>query len=79
VDQGTLQTSYEKLRADAAVDVDKVSKAQYGEKLGERLKELHERLVTQRWRHQPLRRVEIPKDDWKTRAIGIRTVEDKVV
>ena len=79
VDVGALHRAYERVRGDAAVGVDKVSKTQYGDKLGERLRELHERLVTQRWRHQPLLRVEIPKEDGKTRPIGISTVEDKVV
>jgi group II intron reverse transcriptase/maturase len=79
IDERALRRSYERLRSDAAVGVDGVSKAEYGEKLGERLKELHERLKSFRWRHQALRRVEIPKEDGKRRPIGISTVEDKVV
>ena len=59
--------------------VDGVSKAAYGEQLGGRLKALHQRLKAQRWRHQPLRRVQIPKEGGKRRPIGISTVEDKIV
>lgn len=79
VDIEALHRSYQRLRADAAVGVDKQSKSQYGTQLGEQLKNLHERLRTHRWKHQPLLRVDIPKGDGKTRPIGLSTVEDKIV
>ena len=43
------------------------------------LADLHERLRSKRYRHQPIRRVHIPKDKGKTRPIGISTIEDKMV
>ena len=43
------------------------------------LQDLHERMKTRRYRHQPIRRVHIPKDNGKTRPIGISTFEDKIV
>lgn len=79
IDEGALRRSYERIRADAATGVDGVSKAQYGQQLDERLKDLHERLRTHRWRHQPLRKVEIPKEDGTKRPLGLSTVEDKIV
>ena len=42
--------------------------------------DLHERLKTKRYRHQPIRRVHIPKEKkGQTRPIGISATEDKVV
>lgn len=32
-----------------------------------------------KYRHQPIRRASVPKEDGKTRPIGVSTVEDKVV
>jgi hypothetical protein len=67
------------MRKDAAVGVDGMDKAAYGEELQERLQDLHARLVSKRYRHQPIRRVHIPKAQGKTRPIGISAVEDKLV
>ena len=59
--------------------VDGVTKEQYGQDLEGNLRDLHERLVSKRYRHQPIRRVHIPKDNGKTRPIGISAFEDKLV
>jgi len=40
---------------------------------------LHTRLRTKRYRHGPIKRVNIPKDRNTDRPIGISTIEDKVV
>jgi group II intron reverse transcriptase/maturase len=61
------------------VGVDGVTKEQYGQELERNLRDLHERLVSKRYRHQPIRRVHIPKDKGKTRPIGISAFEDKLV
>jgi group II intron reverse transcriptase/maturase len=71
--------AYRRMRKDAAVGVDGVTKEQYGQALEDNLRDLHERMVAKRYRHQPIRRVRIPKDNGKTRPIGISAFEDKLV
>jgi RNA-directed DNA polymerase len=79
IDVPALMRSYRRMRKDAAVGVDGVTKEQYGQDLERSLHDLHERLVSKRYRHQPIRRVHIPKDKGKTRPIGISAFEDKLV
>lgn len=79
VDEAALKRAYGRLRKDAAVGVDGVTVEAYGEGLAENLRALRERMKAGRYRHQPIRRVHIPKEDGRTRPIGISTTEDKVV
>jgi group II intron reverse transcriptase/maturase len=61
------------------VGVDGVTVEQYGQQLEVNVRALHQRMKAGKYRHQPIRRVHIPKDGGKTRPIGISTVEDKIV
>jgi group II intron reverse transcriptase/maturase len=79
IDVPALERAYRRQRADAAVGVDGVTKEQYGRELAANLQGLHARLKAQRYRHQPIRRVHIPKGQGKTRPIGISAFEDKLV
>jgi RNA-directed DNA polymerase len=79
LDADALERAYRRIRKDAAVGVDGVTKEQYGEHLESNLQGLHERLRSKRYRHQPILRVHIPKAPGKTRPIGISTTEDKIV
>lgn len=79
VDVEALGRALRRIRMDAAVGVDGITKEQYGRRLEENLQGLHERLRAMRYRHQPIRRVHIPKERGKRRPIGIPTVEEKVV
>jgi RNA-directed DNA polymerase len=79
VDEAALGRAFTRIRKDAAVGVDGITKEQYGQHLEENLRGLHERLKSMRYRHQPIRRVHIPKAKGKTRPIGISSVEDKIV
>ena len=79
IDPASLRRAFHRQRPGAAVGVDGVSKADYEQDLEVRLRALHERLRS--GRHQPIRRVHLPKEGRKgqTRPIGISCFEDKLV
>ena len=79
IDVEALARAYHRIRKNAAIGVDGVSKEEYGQELEKNLQNLHERLKTKKYRHQPIRRAHIPKSGNQTRPIGISTVEDKIV
>jgi group II intron reverse transcriptase/maturase len=61
------------------VGVDGITVEQYGEQLAANLQTLRARMKAGQYRHQPIRRVNIPKENGATRPIGVSTVEDKIV
>ena len=61
IDIAALRRAYDRQRKDAAVGVDGMTKTEYGQNLAERLKDLHQRLVSKQYRHQPIRRVTSPR------------------
>jgi group II intron reverse transcriptase/maturase len=79
IDEEALERAYGRIRKDAAAGVDGITKEQYGQELKRNVASLHARMKTMRYRHQPLRRVYIPKGKGATRPIGISSVEDKIV
>jgi len=79
IDAELLSGAFARIHKDAAVGVDGTTKEQYGQELEKNLQNLHQRLKAKRYRHQPIRRVHIPKEKGKTRPIGVSTIEDKVV
>jgi group II intron reverse transcriptase/maturase len=79
IDEPALVRAYEGLRKSAAIGVDGVTVEQYGQELSANLRSLHDRMKAGTYRHQPIRRVHIPKDGGKTRPIGVSTTEDKIV
>src|SRR5450432_3647622 len=79
MDVPALVRAHDRQRKNAAVGVDGVTKEEYGQDLESRLADLHRRLVSKQYRHQPIRRVHIPKDGGMTRPIGISAFEDKLV
>jgi RNA-directed DNA polymerase len=79
LDEPALVRAYRRLRKDAAVGVDGVTVDEYGQRLEDKVRALHRRMKAGQYRHQPIRRVHIPKEGSKTRPIGVSTVEDKIV
>src|SRR5260370_41751685 len=62
IDEPALARAYDGLRKNAGVGVDGVTVNQYGEELAANLRSLHDRMKAGKYRHQPIRRVHIPKD-----------------
>jgi RNA-directed DNA polymerase len=80
IDEQFLAEAYARLKSDAAVGVDGITKEQYGQELQSKLRDLHERLKSGRYRLQPILRVHILKEKkGLRRPIGISATEDKVV
>src|SRR6185436_4809592 len=79
IDEPALDRAYRSLRRDAAVGVDDVTVEEYGGQLAANLQALRAKMKAEQYRHQPIRRVNIPKENGATRPIGVSTVEDKIV
>jgi len=79
IDEEALKRAFDRIRKGAAIGVDGITKEQYGVTLDENVRALRERMRAGKYRHQPIRRVHIPKERGKTRPIGISSIEDKVV
>ena len=74
-----LRACFESLDGKKAIGVDGVTNEEYGKKLEENLEELHRRLRQVTYRPQPVRQVEIPKEDGSMRRLGISCTEDKII
>lgn len=79
MDEDFLTEAFHQLRKDAAAGIDEVTATEYGVNLGERIKDLHRRMVLGEYRAQPARRVWIPKGDGGQRPLAILVLEDKIV
>ena len=79
MDEDFLTEAFHQLRKDAAAGIDKVTATEYGVNLGERIKDLHRRMVLGEYRAQPARRVWIPKGNGGQRPLAILVLEDKIV
>ena len=74
-----LYEAFRSLRKDASAGVDQVTYEDYAKQAVENIQGLWEKLKGKTYRAQPLRRIYIPKEDGKQRAISIPALEDKIV
>ena len=79
IDKEMLRSCHVAMDGSKAKGINGVSKADYEEHLDENLDGLVERLKRKAYYPQPARRVEIPKDNGKTRPLSIYCYEDKLV
>ena len=79
MDEDFLTEAFYQLRKDAAAGIDEMTATEYAVNLGERIADLHRRLVAWEYRAQPARRVWIPKGDGGQRPLAILVLEDKIV
>jgi RNA-directed DNA polymerase len=79
MDEDFLTEAFYQLRKDAAAGIDEMTVTEYAVNLGERIADLHRRLVAREYRAQPARRVWIPKGDGGQRPLAILVLEDKIV
>jgi group II intron reverse transcriptase/maturase len=78
VDIDWLREAAARTRKDGAPGVDGQTGEAYNENLEENLRSLHARIRANTYEAPPVRGVEIPKGDGKTRLLGIPTYEDKI-
>lgn len=74
-----LKDCHAKMDKDKAVGIDGVTKEEYSQKLDENLADLIDRMKRKAYHPKSARRVEIPKDNGKTRPLSIYCYEDKLV
>jgi RNA-directed DNA polymerase len=74
-----LEEAYRAIRPGAAPGVDGVTWRDYGQDLGENLRDLHARVHRGAYRAKPSRRSYIPKADGRLRSLGVASLEDKIV
>ncbi len=79
IDYDLLNEAYRLTRKDGAPGVDKVTAKDYAADLERNLRDLHERLKSNRYVAPPVERVWIEKEGGKKRPIGKPCYEDKIV
>jgi len=74
-----MHTAFARVRKDSAPGIDGVTAAEYAKNLGANLADLLERAKSGRYKAPPVKRTWIPKNEHELRAIGIPTLEDKIL
>jgi len=79
INKEMLKLCHEKMDGNKAVGIDRITKEEYEKKLDENLDKLVESIKRKAYKPKPARKVEIPKDNGKTRPLSIYCYEDKLV
>ena len=79
IDVEWMREAYRRTRKDGAAGIDEMDANDFALKLEENLQALVTALHTGGYKAPPVRRVHIPKENGKTRPIGIPTFSDKVM
>jgi group II intron reverse transcriptase/maturase len=79
ISEDLLLEAFGQLKRSAAPGVDGLRWAAYEAGHEGRIRDLHERIHTGRYRALPVRRARIPKEDGSQRLLGIAALEDKIV
>ena len=79
INEEMLKDCHNEMDRNKAAGIDGVTKMDYEQNLDENLKDLVDRLKRKAYRPKPARRVEIPKENGKTRPLSIYCYEDKLV
>jgi RNA-directed DNA polymerase len=79
INEELLKACHVKMDADKAAGIDGITKADYSVELSHNVSKLVERLKSKSYRPKPAKRIEIPKDNGKTRPLSIYSYEDKLV
>ena len=74
-----LKEAHKELDSNKASGVDKITKENYNSNLEENLNNLINKMKKFEYYPKPVKRVSIPKDNNKTRNLGIPSYEDKIV
>ena len=79
INKELLRECHEKMDGKKAVGIDGETKEEYSVHLEENLEMLERRIKNKSYKPKPARKVEIPKEDGKTRPLSIYCYEDKLV
>ena len=79
INKELLKECHRDMDGNKAVGIDGITKEEYGENLEENLNELVRRLKQKAYKPKPARRMEIPKENGKSRPLSIYCYEDKLV
>lgn len=79
INKDLLQVCHEEMDGNKAVGIDRITKEEYEKNLDSNLETLVEKLKNKSYVPKPARRVEIPKENGKTRPLNIYCYEDKLV